>query len=694
MKRTKSTHLFITLLTVIVSIICNVENMFAQERFSTYTIDDIIEQFTSFEEEDIQAVEELKENLSYLAENPIDINTATQEQLEQFPFLSPLQVENILFYIYTYGRMHSLNELRLVEDIDISTIQLLTMFVTVDKGIEHTDSKRIKDMFKYGKNEFSSRFSTGIEQKKGYSNVSDSIRKQFPGSYYVGSPAYSSVRYRFSYKDNLSIGFTAEKDPGEEFFRNTNRKGYDHYSFHFYLSDYKWIKTLAAGNYKASFGKGLVLSNDFYMGKSIYMANIIGKGSGIKKHSSTDEVNYLHGIAGTARIKDFDLSMFYSFRKMDGVVDNGLVSSLKKDGYHRLERDIAARNKVNNNLIGSNIKYNSSFFNIELTAVYNILNRMLKPDERIYNIYYPSGKEFFNASLSYNLRWKNIFLGGETATDSKGHIATLNSITFYPINGLRFFILYRYYDKQYSSLNSSSFASGGRVQNESGIFLGAESTISSLIKLYITFDSYRHPWLKYNVDKPSSGEELNSRITVTPGYNLSFYLDYRYRKSEYNYTDEKSVKETYNRKNNKLRLYCGYSLNNIFTLKTYVDYTFFNVENLKKNNGFALTQNFSYKLPTFPMQISAAYSLFDTDSYDSRIYITTKNLPYQFYFPSVYGKGMYFAGVIRYDFKKFITVAARYTATVFEDRETIGSGPEEISGNIRSDIGISLTLKF
>ena len=55
---------------------------------------------------------------------------------------------------------------------------------------------------------------------------------------------------------------------------------------------------------------------------------------------------------------------------------------------------------------------------------------------------------------------------------------------------------------------------------------------------------------------------------------------------------------------------------------------------------------------------------------------------------------MYFAGVIRYDFKKFITVAARYTAIVFEDRETIGSGPEEISGNIRSDIGISLTLKF
>lgn len=692
MEKKEYTHLFITLITVIVSSILYVENTFAQERFSTYTVEDIVEQFTSFEEDDIQAVEELKETLSYLAENPIDINTATRQQLEQLPFLSPLQVENILFYIYTYGKMHTLNELRLVEDIDINTIQLLTMFVTVDKSNKHTDSKSIKYMLKYGKNEVYTRFSTGIEQKKGYKNVSDSIRKSFPGSYYIGSPTYTSLKYRFSYKDNLSIGFTAEKDPGEEFFRNTNRKGYDHYSFHFYLSDYKWIKTLAAGNYKASFGKGLVLSNDFYMGKSIYMANIIGKSTGIKKHTSTDEVNYLHGIAGTARIRNFDLSLFYSFRKMDAIVDNGFVSSFKKDGCHRLEMDISYRNKVNNNLIGSNIKYNSTFFNIELTSVYNRLNKMLKPENRVYNIYYPSGKDFFNISLSYNFRVKNIFFGGETATDSKGHIATLNSITFYPVNGLRLFILHRYYDKKYTSLNSSSFAAGGRIQNESGIFLGAESSLSSLIKLYVTFDSYRHPWLKYNVDKPSSGEELNSRITVTPGYNLSFYIDYRYRKNEYDYTEQTT--ETYNRKNNKLRLYCGYTLNNIFTLKTYLDYNFFNVENLKKSNGFALTQNFSYKLPFFPMQISAVYSLFDTDNYDSRIYITTKNLPYQFYFPSVYGKGMYFAGVIRYDFKKFMTVAARYSATVFEDRETIGSGAEEINGNIRSDIGISLTMKF
>lgn len=36
------------------------------------------------------------EELSELRENPININTATKEQLERFPFLSDQLVENIL----------------------------------------------------------------------------------------------------------------------------------------------------------------------------------------------------------------------------------------------------------------------------------------------------------------------------------------------------------------------------------------------------------------------------------------------------------------------------------------------------------------------------------------------------------------------------------------------------------------------
>lgn len=687
-------RLLITLLITFLPGIYNVDKMLAQETFSTYGVDDIIEQFTNYDEEEINSAEELKETLYYLMENPLNINEASKEELEQLPFLSSLQVENILFYIYTYGKMQTLHELRLVEDMDIATIQLLTMFVEVGKSDNKTDNQNIRSYFKYGKSEFFTRFSTSMQHKKGYDNVNDSVREKYPGTYYLGSPFYNSVRYSYSYKDKLSIGFTAEKDPGEEFFRKTNRKGYDFYSMHFYLSETKWLKTLAIGNYKANFGKGLVISNNFYMGKNIYAANMVGRNGGIKKHSSTDEVNYLHGIAGTVSVRNIEFSLFQSFRKLDATVDNEFISSFKKDGYHRLQRDIINRKRVDNNLIGSNLKYKGGVFNIELTSVYNILNKTLKPENEIYNIFYPSGRRFFNLGASYDARWKNIFFSGETAVDGNGHIATLNSITLYPTNNMRFTVIHRYYDKKYTSLTASSFASGSRVQNETGVFIGAETSISPSVKFDITFDNYKHPWLTYSSDKPSSGEELSSRLTVSPGYNLSMYIDYKFRRDEYNYTDVDSESYIRERKNNRIRLYCGYSMSQVLSLKTYLDYSIADIKGSGKSKGFAITQNFSFKPKSLPLQISGVYSIFDTDDYTSRIYITTKNLPYTFYFPSLYDKGLYFAGVLRYDFRKYLTLAVRYSVTLFENLEKTGTGPEETYGNKRDDFGISATVRF
>lgn len=678
----------------LVSVFCNVEKMLAQERFSTYGIDDIVEQFVCENEENVNTVEEIKHMLYEFAENPLNLNVATKEELELLPFLSPKQIENILFYIYNYGKMHSIYELRLIEEMDMTTIQLLTMFVTVENDDTSGDIQGFKNMFKYGKSEFYTRLSTGIQHKKGYDNVTDSIREKYPGSYYLGSPFYNSVRYRYYYKNNLSIGVVAEKDPGEEFFRNTNRKGYDFYSMHFYVGGIKWLKSFALGSYKANFGKGLVISNDFYMGKSLYAANMIGRNTGIKKHSSTDEVNFFHGIAGTVSFSNFEISMLYSFRKPDASVDNMLVTSFKKDGYHRLRRDIENRKSVNNNILGSNIKYKGDFFNIELTSVYNILNRMLKPENKVYNVFYPSGRKFFNLSFAYDFRWKNIFFSGETAIDEKGNIATLNSLNFYPTNGLNLFLIHRYYDMEYSSLTSSSFASGGMIQNESGIFMGMESSLSSMFKINLTFDSYRYPWLKYYTDKSSSGEEISSRITVSPGYNLSFYLDYRFRCEERDYTYNSSETYTLKRRSNRLKLYSGYVSGDVFSIKTYIDYSYSNIAGYTNSHGVALTQNISLKPNSLPVKISWVYSLFDTDDYDSRIYIYTKNLPYAFYFPSVYSRGLYFAGVVRYDFRKLLTLSFRYSITFFDDAEKIGSGAEEISGNKRDDIGFSVIVRF
>ena len=61
------------------------------------------------------------EELSHRLTQKLNLNTATRQQLEIFPFLSDIQVENLLAYVYIHGDMQTLYELQLVEEMDKAT---------------------------------------------------------------------------------------------------------------------------------------------------------------------------------------------------------------------------------------------------------------------------------------------------------------------------------------------------------------------------------------------------------------------------------------------------------------------------------------------------------------------------------------------------------------------------------------------
>ena len=88
---------------------------------------------------------------------PIDINTATREQLERLPFLSETQIENLLAYVYTHGQMQTIYELQLVEEMDQRTIQLLLPFVEVNAQTIEKHFPQLKNIAQRGKHEVLSR---------------------------------------------------------------------------------------------------------------------------------------------------------------------------------------------------------------------------------------------------------------------------------------------------------------------------------------------------------------------------------------------------------------------------------------------------------------------------------------------------------------------------------------------------------
>ena len=270
-----------SMLIACITIALSVNNLSAQEVW-----EELAEQLIGEEEGEVFQWENNFEELSELKENPININTATKEQLEKFPFLSDRIVENILYYLYKNGPMLSENELWMIEDINRQTIRCLQPFIYFKQPEKEEYKPTLKQVLKYGKQELLTRVDIPFYIKSGYKFHTKEELKKNPNKQYLGYGYYHSLRYSFHYRDKIYLGLTAEKDAGEPFFAGQNQKGYDFYSPYLLIRNIGKIKALAIGNYRLSYGYGLVMNTDFGMGKTATLSTLGNKSRGIRKHSS------------------------------------------------------------------------------------------------------------------------------------------------------------------------------------------------------------------------------------------------------------------------------------------------------------------------------------------------------------------------------------------------------------------------
>ncbi|HET7732758.1 MAG TPA: helix-hairpin-helix domain-containing protein, partial [Paludibacter sp.] len=389
----------------------------AQDAASTteQLIADIFEQYTAESEETID-YDSFFEDLMFCAQNPINLNQATREQLEKLPFLSDIQIENIVSYVYESGSMQTIYELQLVEGLDMTDIRRMLPFVNVGEAIDQARKIYWQDLLKYGKNELYFRLDKGLETKEGYQFLPEEDPKsaEANSNNYLGNSFYHSLRYKFHFKDRIQFGFTAEKDAGEQFW-GTTHKGYDFYSAHAQLNNFGKFKTIVVGDFRANFGQGLVLHPEFGMGKSSYVLNVMPHNPGLKKFSSTDESNFFRGGGATVRLGKFDLSAFYSNKMIDGDTLNGTFATIIKTGYHRTLAELSKKHTVNQQILGGNATYTFSNFQLGFTAVHTQLDNRLEPDKTVYNHFYFAGDKQTTAGFHYRMRLKKLNIFGETA---------------------------------------------------------------------------------------------------------------------------------------------------------------------------------------------------------------------------------------------------------------------------------------
>ena len=622
------------------------------------------------------AWEQTYELLCELEQHPLNINHATREQLEELPFLSAQQVEGIMAYLWRYGRMESLGELMMISELDYPQRRLLTYFLYVDEQESANDRQPVpslRNIAKYGHHELIATGRVPFYERKGDNEG------------YLGSKYRHWLRYQFAYDDQVKAGIVGAQDAGEPFFANKNKTGYDYYSLYVQLRNIGRVESLVLGNYRGSMGMGLVMNNSFSLGKLAMLQNLGRSTYTLRAHSSRS-VSSLFGAASTIDLgRNLKLTAFASYSPADATLNkDGTVSTILDTDYHRTEMEMRKKHNLHLLKTGGSLRYNAHGLRLGVNTLYTHLDRTLKPNtSTLYRRHYPQGSDFLNLSLDYGYATPRWSLSGETATDRKGHLATINSVGLRLSDVASLMLLQRFYSYAYTSLDAQCFSDGGKVQNESGIYLGWTWQPSQTFRLNAYTDYAYFAWARYQVSQSSYSWD-NLLQATWQKHNWTLIGRYRFRLRQKDGEDKKTL---INQLEHRGRLGIDYAGSHGLTGRLQIDGC-----RVQEAWGAMVSSSLSYTRQWLRLNAGAGY--FHTDNYDSRLYLYEQGPLYTYSMTQFYGEGIRYWLMARAGIGKRLMLTAKIGVTDYFDRAVIGSSYQQVDASSLTDLDLQVRWKL
>ena len=666
---------------------------------------DIIQQRIEFIGEQLETEEidltDVFEYLGYCYDNPLNLNTAKAEALEELQLLTAIQINDLLLHRKLFGKLISIYELQTLTYWDLSTIELVLPFIRVEDKLDNLHLSW-KEALKYGNFELFLRYQTILETKKGYTAASED-ELLASNAYYFGNADRYYSRLRYSYRTNISIGITGEKDAGEQFFRGAQKNGFDFYSAHAFYKGGKYLRSIAIGDYQIQIGQGLNLWSGYAFGKTSDVTTIKKNANTLRPYTSVDEARFMRGLAVDIGFGKFSWTSFVSVKRMDAAVktdsiseESDFASSITLAGLHRTKSEIEKRNAITEKIMGSNLRYRNRNFQLGLAGVYQGYSVPLIKTLYPYNQFDFRGKELTSFSGDYSWVVQNFNFFGEVSKSAySGALATIQGVLVSLDSRASLSVVYRNYPRHYHTFYNAGFSEGSNTQNEKGIYTGLKLRLKGAWTINTYLDLFQFPWLRFGVDAPSAGHEILFQISYKPSKTLEIYGRIREQMRQRNSRNtDGSVTQLEGVLQRNYRLNLAYAVDENFTLKSRIEFVSIHRKSNKPEMGMIFTQDVVFKPKTLPIDISMRFALFETDSYDSRIYAFEANALHVFAIPAYYFQGSRFYGLVRYSFAKHFDVWIRYGVFIYSNRDVIGSGPEEIQGSKKSDVTIQLRMKI
>lgn len=656
-------------------------------------IQQLLERLFPIQEEEVD-YEALYELLTELYQNPLDINQVSGEELAGTYLLSPPQIQSFLDHRSQSGEFLSLYELQSLPFWDNATFDTILPFLTLES--EKSSPKSFLERLRSEENSYLLfRHRRTLEIRRGYQN-DPTVN---PSSRYLGDQNDLFLRFRIQHAKDFSLGFLLEKDAGEALVWDpkTSRYGFNFASFHHTRYNLGKWKTLSIGDFQASFGQGLVFGAGFSLGNGGETVPTVRRSTlGIIPYTSSLESGFFRGIGITRQLGTWQSTLLFSSLGKDGrlatqtdAIGNSSqeLTSLSQTGLHRSQSELSTKNQLRETNLGTNIQYQarSGKWSAGINALHTQLSIPWVRTPNRYNQFEFSGRSNTVGSMYFNVSWKNFSFFGESARSSSRGQGTLMGFVSSLSKTIDFSLLWRRYDRHFHSFYATAFAEGTRPINEQGTYLGIQIKPSSSIKLNAYVDFFRFPWLKFRVYAPSQGQEWLARLSYQPQKNLHASIQMKQERKMRNTATEEATSPTYTLVpilKNQVQANLEFGVSPEFSFQSRI---LWNQVILDQANtqGWMLLQDISFKGEKW--KITARMALFDTETFDNRLYAYEHNALGAFAIPAFSGKGSRQYLLVQYRIHPKLNAYLRISQTRYVDRDVISSGMQEISGPKQTD---------
>ena len=617
-------------------------------------------------------IEQLLFELQQLRLRKIPVNTATLEDLLLIPFLTQDDAQKVIGYREKKRQISSLAELE--NAIGAETARKVAPFLSFRQVL----MRRVLERAGF-RGSWNSRYFSEIPERKGLING-----------------AYNGRSYKMYNRISASYGGVTANGVVENDIGEADLDDFASFSIAYGGPDV--VERMILGGYTLSFGEGLLFGQSRYFSKGVDPLGVKLSGRRLKAYASGAENGFLQGAAGTFDLHPLSVTAFYSSNRIDASIEDGIVTTIRTSGYHRTESEIEHKDNVTEQVAGINLRYG---FDTALAAgtVGGTLARYrysvpLEDDGGV------AGRHGIGG-LEADLQIKRVNVFGEAAVTGNGEsVSWIGGAGFSLMPGVKAVLAVRDYDSAYFSPFAGAFAErADDAANEEGYYAGVEADILKNLHVGAYYDVFRFPELGSHYRLPSTGDEAKLFLSwrQSPFLKAELLFMNQYKEEEKRLEDGSGM-EYYQPvpfSTNRVRLDLITKPFRSLRLKTRGELKFVEgawPDGEVQSDGWLVYQQANLK--TGPFSLKARYTLFETDDFDSAVYVYEDDLPLVFTLKSYYGKGQAFFAVLSWDVLKQFELNARFAKTWYDDRDTYSSGNNERDTSAPASYHLGCALRF